>query len=302
MKVIFLGTSAARPTKIRWLSCAVIQRKGEFFIFDCGEGAQYRIIQQKIRLWNSPVNIFISHFHYDHWGGLLGLISSMTLEGRQKPLKIYGPPGIRALYQCFFKILRKGEFPLEFWECNSGVLLETQDYRLIACEGTHSIPTFTFALIEKMRPGKFYPDHARALGIPKGPLWGKLQAGETIQIVDRTITPDMVMGSPRPGRKLVYVIDTRPNRHIAELATNADLLIHEATFSREQQHRAEETLHSTAYEAATLAKRAQVQQLVLTHISARFRTDEILLREAKEVFENSIVAYDGLTLFLPPRY
>ncbi|MFX0195565.1 MAG: ribonuclease Z [Candidatus Hodarchaeota archaeon] len=301
MKVVFLGTSAARPTSNRWLSCVVVQRKKEYFMFDCGEGTQYRLFQEKLRVWHRPLYVFISHLHYDHWGGLLGLIASMALEGRKDPLKIYGPPGIRTLYQCFSMILRKGNFPIEFLECSSGVLHETQKYRVVACEGTHNIPTLAFALIEKMRQGKFYPNRARVQKIPEGPFWGKLQKGETIQIDGRTITPDQVLGRPRPGRKLVYAVDTRPNRDIEELATNADLLIHDATFSIEQQSRAKETYHSTAHEAAKIAKKAQVRQLVLTHISARFKTDEILLREAEEVFENSRVAYDGLTLFIPPR-
>ncbi len=301
MKVIFLGTSAARPTIMRWLSCVVVQRKKEFFMFDCGEGTQYRLLQEKIRVWHRPVYIFISHLHYDHWGGLLGLIASMALEGRKNPLIIYGPSGIQTLFQCFSIILRKGNYPIEFLECSPGVLLETQEYRVVACDGTHNISTLAFALIEKTRQGKFYPNRARAQKIPEGPLWGKLQTGETIQIDGRTITPDMVLGRPRPGRKLVYAVDTRPNRGIEELASNADLLIHDATFSIKQQSRAKETYHSTAFEAATLAKMAQVRQLVLTHISARFQTDEILLREAEAVFENSRVACDGLTLFIPPR-
>jgi len=270
-------------------------------MFDCGEGTQYRLLQKKIRIWHRPAHIFISHLHYDHWGGLFGLIASMSLEGRQQCLQIYGPPGIRTLFLSLVKLVRKENFPLEVWECSPGLILETTEYRVLACKGTHGIPTLAFALIENMRSGKFYPDRATALGIPKGTLWGKLQAGKTIQIEGRTITPDQVVGPPRPGLKIVYAIDTRPNKHIKELSANADLLIHDATFSRMQQSRAEETGHSTAYEAATLAKRAHVRQLILTHISARFRTDEILRNEAEEVFKPSRVAYDGLTLLLPPN-
>lgn len=299
MKVIFLGTAAARPTLSRWLSCVVVQRKGEFFMFDCGEGTQYRLLQEKLRIWNRPAYVFISHLHYDHWGGLFGLIASMSLEGRQHSLHIYGPPGIRTLFLGLVKLVQKKNFPLNVWECHPGLLLETPEYYVLAREATHSIPTLAFALIENSRPGKFYPDRAKALEIPQGPLWGKLQAGESVQINDRTITPDQVIGPPRPGRKIVYAVDTRPNKQIEDLATNADLLIHDATFSRMQQDRAEETGHSTAYEAATLAKHAHARQLVLTHISARFRTDEILLNEAQAVFEHSRVAYDGLTLSLP---
>jgi ribonuclease Z len=301
VKVIFLGTAAARPTLSRWLSCVVVQRKGEFFMFDCGEGTQYRLLQEKIRIWNRPAHVFISHLHYDHWGGLFGLIASLSLEGRQHSLHIYGPPGIRALFMGLAKRVQKKNFPLNVWECHPGLLLETSEYCVLAREATHSIPTLAFALIENTRPGKFYPNRAKALGIPQGPLWGKIQIGESVQVNSRTITPDQVIGPPRPGRKIVYAVDTRPNKHIEELSTNADLLIHDGTFSSLQQDRAEETGHSTAYEAATLAKNANVQQLVLTHISARFRTDEILVNEAKTAFEQSRVAYDGLTLLLPPH-
>ena len=301
MKVTFLGTSAARPTTSRWLSCVVIQRNRDIFMFDCGEGTQYRLLQEKIRIWNRPAYIFISHLHYDHWGGLFGLIASMSLEGREHSLHIYGPPGIRTLFLGLAPLVKKKNFPLEVWDCYPGLLFETPEYAVFAQEGTHSIKTFAFALIEHFRPGKFYPDRAKTLGIPQGPLWSQLQAGETVQLNTRTITPDQVVGPPRPGRKLVYATDTRPNDQIQDLASNADLLIHDATFSRMEQVRAEETGHSTAYEAATLAKNANVRQLVLTHISARFRTDQVLLDEAQSVFLPSIVAYDGMTLSIPPR-
>ena len=301
MKVIFLGTAAARPTLSRWLSCVVVQRKGEFFMFDCGEGTQYRLLQEKIRIWNRPAHVFISHLHYDHWGGLFGLIASMSLEGRQHSLHIYGPPGIRDLFLGLVTLVQKKNFPLHVWECHSGPLLETSEYCILARDATHSIPTLAFALIENAQPGKFYPNRAKALGIPQGPLWGKIQAGESIQLNNQIISPDQVVGPPRPGRKIVYAVDTRPNIQIEELSTNADLLIHDSTFSSLQQERAEETGHSTAYEAATLAKNANVKQLILTHISARFRTDEILVNEAQAVFEPSRVAYDGLTILLPPH-
>ena len=299
MKVTFLGTSAARPTIERWLSCVVVQRQGEYFMFDCGEGTQYRLLQEKIRIWHRPASIFISHLHYDHWGGLIGLLASMALEGRSRPLTIYGPPGVQSLFQAIIPLTSKQSFPIKIHDCQPGLIFETQEYCIRACEGSHGIPTLAYAIIECPRPGKFNPDHAKALGVPKGVLWGSLQAGQPVKIDGRLITSEQVVGSSRSGRKIVYAVDTRPNTQIETLATNADLLIHDATFSRIHQNRAEETGHSTAFEAATLAKRAHVRLLILTHISARFRTDEQLLNEAQEVFMSTQVAYDGLTLILP---
>ncbi|MEM2130654.1 MAG: ribonuclease Z [Candidatus Bathyarchaeia archaeon] len=301
LQITFLGTAASIPTSTRALSSVAVQRQGELFLFDCGEGTQRQMIQAKIG-FNRKTRIFITHMHGDHVLGLPGLLQTMSLLGRNKTLQIFGPKGIVNFVEA---IITTVEFSLSFTieTCeiqNEGLVLREKEYEIQSTWADHSIPCLAYALIEKPRPGKFHPEKAAALGIPKGPLWSKLQDGKKIKLEDgRIIKPLDVVDPERPGRKIVIVSDTRPSEAIAKFASKADVLIHEATFADDLLDRAEEDKHSTPSGAATIAKKAGVKRLILTHISARYGDPEILLQQAKKVFPNTIIAEDFLRIDVP---
>lgn len=294
LRVIFLGTSASVPTDERSLPSIIIQREGDILMFDCGEGTQRQMIRAGIGL-NRKMIVFITHMHGDHILGLPGMIQTMSLLGRNKPLKIYGPNGIRDFMEAIIKTVKFWlSFPIMVNEVNlEGTIYENEDYKVQAVFAEHSIQSLAYALIEKPRPGRFYPEKALALGIPKGPLWSLLQKGMEITLPDgRIIKPSNVLGPPRPGRKIVYSGDTRPSEKIVELARNADILIHEATLGDDLADRALEEGHSTPSEAAQVALKANVKLLILTHISARYSNPRILLEQAKKIFPNTHIPND----------
>ncbi len=300
-QITFLGTAASIPTSTRALSSVAVQRQGELFLFDCGEGTQRQMIQAKIG-FNRKTKIFITHMHGDHVLGLPGLLQTMSLLGRNKTLQIFGPKGIVNFVEA---IITTVEFSLSFTieACeiqNEGLVLREKEYEIQSTWADHSIPCLAYALIEKPRSGKFHPERAAALGVPKGPLWHKLQIGKKIKLEDgRIIKPQDVVDPQRPSRKIVIVSDTKPSEAIAKFAANADVLVHEATFADVLLDRAEEDKHSTPSGAATIAKKAGVKSLILTHISARYGDSEILLQEAKKVFPNTIIAEDFLRINVP---
>ena len=301
MRITFLGTAASIPTAARALSAVAIQRKGELFLFDCGEGTQRQMIQAKLG-FNRKTRIFITHKHGDHILGLPGLLQTMSLLGRDKPLQIYGPKGTADFLEAMITTVEFSlRFPVEVCEIeNEGLVLNEQEYEVHSVWAEHSIPSLAYALIEKPRPGKFHPERALALGVPKGPLWHRLQEGKAVKVSDEQIVrPDDVMDPPRPGRKIVIVGDTKPSDKIAKFACNADILIHEATFAEDLAERAAKDLHSTPTGAALVAKKAGAKLLVLTHISARYGDPAILLEEAKNVFPHVIVAEDLMRIDVP---
>lgn len=298
MQVIFLGTSGSIPTSSRNLPSILLRREGEQIMFDCGEGTQRQMIIGKIG-FRKITKIFVTHMHGDHVLGLPGLMQTMALLDRSEKLCIYGPPGIRGFIEDMTKSLQFNiTFPIEIYEVkNEGTICKEEDYEIKAIWADHVVPCLAYALIEKNRPGKFYPEKAKALGVPRGPLWGKLQRGEAIQLPDgRTINPDDVTGPPRPGRKIVYTGDTRPFNGLIELAMKADLLIHDSTLDDALAEKAREDGHSTPSQAAETARKAMVKKLVLTHISARYSNPSILLEQACKIFRNTIVAEDFLSL------
>jgi len=300
LRITFLGTAASIPTKTRALSAVAIKREGELFLFDCGEGAQRQMIIAKIG-FNRKTRIFITHMHGDHILGLPGLLQTMSLLGRDKPLQIYGPQGISEFIDAIKRTVRFSlKFPVEVYEIEDGLIYQEKKYEIHSAWAEHSVPSLAYALIEKPRPGKFNPERAISLGIPKGPLWSRLQRGEAVKLPDgRTIRPDDVLGPPRQGRKIVYVGDTKPSSVIADFAFGADVLIHEATFADELAERAEEDMHSTPSGAALVAKKAKVKLLVLTHISARYGDPQVLIEEAKKNFPNVLVAEDYMSIDVP---
>jgi len=294
----FLGTSASRPTVERSVSSIAVVREGETFLFDCGEGTQRQMMRYGVGF--SMRDIFFSHMHVDHILGVVGLMRTMALQGREDLLRLWGPAGST-------KVLRRAEtlgadrvgFPVEYQELSPGDAVKRDGYEIIAFAADHvRTPALGFALVEALRLGRFNPDRAREMGIPEGPLWGKLHRGIRVSLDDgREIDPGDLVGPTRSGRKLVITGDTRPCDATVEAATGADVLVHEATFADEEAARAAETGHSTAREAAQVAARAGVSQLLLTHVSARYSRDvSDLEREAREVFPATRIARDGAEL------
>jgi ribonuclease Z len=291
----FLGTSASRPTVERGVSALAVVREGETFLFDCGEGTQRQMMRYGVAF--SLRDIFFSHMHVDHILGVVGLVRTMALQGREETLRMWGPPNST-------RMLRRAEtfgadrldFPVEYHELQAGDTVRRDGYEIVAFAADHvRTPALGFALVESVRLGRFNPDRARELGVPEGPLWGRLHRGHRVTLDDgREVDPADLVGPTRPGRKLVITGDTRPCEATVEAATGADLLVHEATFADEEAARAAETGHSTAREAATVAARAGVGRLVLTHVSARYSRDvSELEREAREVFPATQIARDG---------
>jgi ribonuclease Z len=300
LQVIFLGTGGSIPTPKRGLSAVAIRRKSELLLFDCGEGTQRQMIQAGVS-FHRKTKIFITHMHGDHILGLPGLLQTMSLLDREKKLEIYGPQGIKAFVEAICQVVRFTlVFPVEVSEVEAGLVSKEIEYEVYATPSNHMTPSFAYALTEKSRPGRFHPEKAKTLGVPKGRLWSKLQDGSAVKLPDgKVVKPEMVLGSPRPGRKIVYTGDTIPSENIVGLAENADLLIHEATFDDELVERAGEDGHSTPSQAAETAKDASAKRLVLTHISARYRDAGLLLEQAKKVFSNTDLAEDFLKIELP---
>ena len=300
LRITFLGTAASIPTPTRALSAVALKREGELFLFDCGEGAQRQMITAKIG-FNRKTRIFITHMHGDHILGLPGLLQTMSLLGRDKPLQIYGPQGIAEFIDAIRRTVRFSlKFPVEVYEIEDGLVCQEREYEIHSAWAEHSVPSLAYALIEKPRPGRFNPERAISLGVPRGPLWSRLQRGEDVKLPDgRIVKPRDVLGPPRMGRKIVYVGDTKPSGVIADFAFGANVLIHEATFADDLAERAEEDLHSTPSGAALVAKKAEVKLLILTHTSARYGDTKVLLEEAKKIFPNVLVAEDFMKIDVP---
>ena len=269
-------------------------------MFDCGENTQRQMMQGKVS-FHKKLKVFLTHLHGDHVLGLPGVLQTMALMDRKEPVTIYGPKGIKDFLVCTKETLNFGlTFPVEINEILSeGTLLNEDEYNVVTIKSNHAIESYSYAFVEKPRPGKFYPKKALSLGVPQGELWSKLQAGQEIKIGDKIVKPNDVMGPQRAGRKIVYTGDTRPFEAFAKFAADADLVIHESTFDDSLVEKAEHDGHSTPSQAAEEAKAAGAKQLVLTHISARYSDATLLLEQAKKVFDNTVVAEDFLELELP---
>lgn len=301
LHVVFLGTAGSVPTPKRSLPAVLIQRKGEQIMFDCGEGVQRQMIKAKAG-FHKKMKIFVTHMHGDHVLGLPGLLQTMALLDREKKLDIYGPSGIKRFLENIRETVQFVlTFPVEIHEIyEAGVVCEENEYVIQAVRANHVIPSLAYAFIEKPRPGRFFPEKAKALGVPEGPLWSKLQHGHKVRLPNgKVVNPEEVTGLPRPGRKIVYTGDTRPFKGFAKFATNADLLIHDATLDDDLAERAEEDGHSTPSQAAKNAKKAKVKQLILTHVSARYEDTSKLLAEARKFFKNTLVAEDFMKIEIP---
>ncbi|MFP4622847.1 MAG: ribonuclease Z [Gemmatimonadota bacterium] len=301
MRVVFLGTAASRPTVTRNVSAVLVQRLGETLLFDCGEGTQRQMMRYGTGF--AVHDIFFTHMHADHLLGLPGLLRTMGLQGREEPMHLYCARGeTRIVSDAVHLGVERVGFEVRIHELKPGQPVERDGYDIVPFRTRHGRHALGYALVEHERLGRFDPDRARELGVPEGPLFGRLHRGETIEVDGRRITPGEVVGEPRPGRRIVYTGDTRPIEATREHARDADLLIHEATFADEEAERARETDHSTAREAAEVARDAGALRLVLTHISPRYGLDpRVLEQEARAVFPETVVARDGLELEIPYR-
>jgi ribonuclease Z len=292
MKIVFLGTGGTYPSKLRNVTSIAVQRPGEVVMFDCGEGTQRQLMRSSVSFMRIK-KIFISHLHADHFLGLPGLIQSMSLNGRQDPLHIFGPKGTRANVRAMLSLgYFKSGFRVLARDLDPGDELDFGLYTIKYVEAEHSIPSLAFSLEEKERAGKFDLKRANKLGIPEGPLFRKLQEGQSVRFGGKTIRPSQVLGPPRRGRKIVYSGDTKPSRGIIRLAAGAEVLIHDCTLDSTHSTLASDFGHSTAKEAAEVAKAAKVGILYLVHISPRYEDPGILEKEARRVFKKSVVAHD----------
>ena len=297
----FLGTSASRPTVERNVSSIAVTREGETLMFDCGEGTQRQMMRYGISF--ALTDIFFTHMHADHMLGVTGLLRTLGLQGRTEPMNLYGPVGSeKMLWRAITLGSEKQHFEIRVFELTPDTPLKRQGYSIIPFTVEHGDRmAIGYHLTEETRLGRFNPEKAREMGIPEGPLWGKIHKGETVQLPGgRTIKPAELVGPSRPGRRVVLTGDSRPSEGTVIAATGADILIHEATFATEEAPRALETGHSTAREAAEVAAKAGVKKLVLTHVSARYSRDTSELeREAREVFPATIIARDGMEIEVP---
>ena len=300
LSITLLGTGAACPSVERNVAGLAVAREGETLLFDCGEGTQRQMMRYGVSF--AFREIFFTHYHADHMLGVTGLMRTMGLQDRALPVTLYGPRGAdRVLGAAIALGIERNRFPIEIKEIAPGDRIAREEYDIVVFPTDHRADTVGYTLAEHTRLGRFNPERARELGIPEGPLWGKLHKGETVELPDgRRVGPEDLVGKPRRGRTVVYTGDTRPSPGVVEAARGADLLIHDATFGEEERARAEETGHSTAAQAAEVAREADVRRLVLTHISPRYTRDAPeLLAEAKAVFPETLVARDGLTLEVP---
>jgi ribonuclease Z len=300
MRVITLGTSGAIPTLRRSLPAVAVQREGKIFLFDCGEGTQMQMMKAKLSI-SKLERIFISHLHGDHVVGLPGLLMSLAQVSRQRPIFIYGPTGIKDYVLANKKHLNfYCEYEIVLEEINAGKITEEGEYHFEAVTLDHNHLTLGYALIERERPGKFLLEKARDLGVEEGPLFGKLQRGEDVKLENgKVIHPQDVLEKPRRGRKIIYATDTRPCRKVADLSREADVLIHDGMFSPNEEKEARERGHSTVTQVAQMAKEAGVTKLILTHISSRYPNDRFLLKEAREIFPQAIIARDLMEIEVP---
>jgi ribonuclease Z len=292
LSVFFAGTAGSVPTARRGLPALLVRRGAERILVDCGEGTQRQLVAS-VGL-SDLTEIFLTHFHTDHWLGLPGLLGTFNLRGRDRPLTIHGPAGAERLMELVRRMSGRPGFELHVSELQPGDVLERDGYRIAAVAGDHRGPELGYVLFEDQRPGVFDPDAARAAGLEPGPDFGRVQRGETVG----GVSPTDVMGPTRAGRKLVISGDTRPTDTMRIAAHGADLLVHEATFAEEERQRARENGHSTALQAAEIARDAEVRMLALTHVSTRHPLG-LLRDEARAVFADTVLPRDFDTIEIP---
>ena len=291
LDVVFLGTSGSMPTAKRALTATLVRRGGDRLLFDCAEGTQRQLLRSDVGLVELE-QIFLTHYHADHYLGLPGMLKTFALRGRDIPLTIYGPPGLDDLLRSLKRIFGRLTYPLTTVELDDGTVLPRDGYRIEAFPVDHGLPAVGYRLVEDERPGRFDVDEATRLGVPDGQERGLLQHGKSVTLADGSVvTPEDVLGPARSGRTVVLSGDTAPAAAVVEAAQDADLLVHEATFLADERERARETRHSTAGEAALVAREAAVKLLALTHVSTRYFGHQVV-EEATQLFPATVVPRD----------
>jgi ribonuclease Z len=289
--ITFLGTSSGTPTVARAHSAIALQLDGEIILFDCGEGTQRQMMKAKTSMMKVR-RIFITHWHADHSLGLGGLIQTMSLLGRTEALEIYGPSGTKKYMKSLLDVGHfNPKYQLRVNELKDGEKVEAKGYTVLAIDAKHSVPALSYRMDEPQKPGKFDRKKAESFGL-KPPQFGELQRGNTQKVGRKTIKPSDVMGPPREGASFVYSGDTAYNESLVKLSKKATVLVHESSFANDKKDFAKEVLHSTAEDAATVAKKAGVKSLVLTHISPRYLETDVLLKEASKIFKNTTIVKD----------
>jgi ribonuclease Z len=298
LDIVFLGTAASGPSAGRAPTATLLRRGGDRLLVDCAEGTQRQLMRSVLGLPDLPAVLF-THFHADHYLGLPGMLKTFALRQREEPLTLYGPPGLRQLYGVLRPLIGRLSYEVQLEEVRAGEALERDGYRILVFPVHHGVSAVGYALVEDDRPGRFDVDAADALGVPGGPERGALQRGESITLDDgRVLMPDVVLGPARPGRRVVLSGDTAPTETVRVLAEGADVLVHEATFTEDERDRADGTLHSTARQAAELARDAGVGLLALTHVSPRYPPGAIA-GEAGAVFAATVVPRDFDVIEVP---
>ncbi len=300
MRILVLGSGGTLPTLYRNLPSIALKREGIMFLFDCGEGTQMQMMKARVGFGQLGY-VFISHLHGDHVTGLPGLLMTLGQSSRDKPLILCGPAGIREYTLTTLANLGIHlQYEMVIREIGPGIIVENEQYRIEAVLADHGPSTLAYAMIETDRPGRFDVDKAKAWHVPEGPLFRDLQAGKDVALADgRMVAWRDIIGPPRPGRKIVFAIDTRPCPAVLRLASGADLLIHDGMFSEEMSREAGERGHSTTRQAAEMARQADAARLLLTHISPRYENTEIMLHEAQAVFPSTQIAQDLMILDIP---
>jgi ribonuclease Z len=297
LDIVFFGTSGSVPTSRRAPSALLVRRGGERLLFDCAEGTQRQMLRSAVGLIELR-EVFLTHYHADHYLGLPGMLKTFALRGRELPITVYGPPGLVDLFGALRRIFGRLTYGLDLVELRPGDVIERADYDLVTFPVAHGVSAVGYSLLERPRPGRFDVAAADALGVPV-PARGLLQRGESVALDEgTTVTPDAVLGPPRPGRKVTLAGDTAPGASVLEAAREAEVLVHEATFLDEERERARETLHSTALEAAEIARDAGVSLLALTHLSNRYFGPEVA-REARTIFPDTVVPRDFDVIDVP---
>ncbi len=298
LDIVFLGTSASAPTAGRAPAALLVRRGGDRLLFDCAEGTQRQLMRSSLGLPELE-HVFLTHYHADHTLGLPGMLKTFALRGRELPLTVYGPPGLRELFAGLRRTYGRLTYEVETVEVRPGETVEREGYEVLVFPVHHGVSAVGYAVAEPDRPGEFDAEAADALEIPFGPERGELQRGESVTLDDgKVVTPDEVLGPARAGRRIVITGDTAPVETVRILAEGADVLVHEATFSEEERDRAAETLHSTARQAAELAAAAGVRLLAITHFSPRYLGPE-LLEEAQAVHPATVAPRDFDVIEVP---
>ncbi|MBD2480780.1 ribonuclease Z [Planktothrix sp. FACHB-1365] len=309
MQITFLGTSSGVPTRSRNVSSIALRlpQRAEIWLFDCGEGTQHQFLRSDLKV-SQISRIFITHLHGDHIFGLTGLLASCGLAGNAKRIDIYGPAGLSDYLQACVRYSQTHfSYPVKVHTIQPGMIFEDEEYQVVCGYLKHRVTAFGYRIIEKDKPGRFDVEKAKKLGIPPGPIYAQLKQGQTVTLADgRTIRGTELCGVPQIGRKFVYCTDTVFCEGAVELAQDADVLVHEATFSHHDAEMAFQRLHSTSTMAAQVALAAGAKQLMMTHFSPRYAPGnsiilDDLLTEARAIFPNTDMAYDFLTHEIPRR-